>query len=221
VNGPQADAAAIVLASPARRTGFTLLEVMVAIVLTSIVVAVAYAMTQAGIDARTRLTTHLRAAQSTRAAREILRDAIRNARAAQSAGDPRGGVVLSNDTLSFVAAGGASPLDPDYDWRFSIAPGRGGLNVAATALGHAQPATVTFTIPDITRWSVWMLAPDGHTWRTDWTEPVLMPRAVVIGFWNGNHLSGLPLHIALWPGESPALADSLPALSAASPGDIR
>jgi prepilin-type N-terminal cleavage/methylation domain-containing protein len=202
--------------APRRRVGFTLLEVMVAIVLTSIVVAVAYAMAQAGVDARTRLTSHLRASQSARAAREILRDAIRNARAAQSAGDPRGGVFLSNDTLSFVAAGGASPLDPDYDWRFTIAPGRGGLNVAASALGHAQPATVTFRIPDVTRWSVWMLAPDGHTWRTDWNEPVLMPRAVVIGFWDGNRLSGLPLHIALWPGASPALADSLPGLSSAA-----
>jgi prepilin-type N-terminal cleavage/methylation domain-containing protein len=204
------------LVAPARRRAFTLLEVMVAIVLTSIVVAVAYAMAQAGVDARARLTSHLHATQSARAAREILRDALRNARAAQSAGDSRGGVFLSNDTLSFVAAGGAAPLDPDYDWRFTIAPGSGGLTVAAVALGHTQPATVTFKMPEVTRWTVWMLAPDGHTWRTDWTEPVLMPRAVVVGFWNGNHLSGLPLHIALWPGASPALADSLPGLSPAA-----
>jgi hypothetical protein len=189
---------------------------MVAIVLTSIVVAIAYAMAQAGVDARARLTSHLHATQSARAAREILRDALRNARAAQSAGDPRGGILLSNDTLSFVAAGGAAPLDPDYDWRFTIAPGSGGLTVAAVALGHTRPATVTFNVPEVTRWRVWMLAPDGHSWRTDWTEPVLMPRAVVVGFWNGNHLSGLPLHIALWPGASPTLADSLPGLSSAA-----
>ncbi len=204
-----------------RRGGFTLLEVMVAIVLTSIVVTVAYAMAQAGIDARARLTTHLRATQSARAAREILRDAIRNARAAQSAGDPRGGIILSNDTLSFVAAGGAAPLDADYDWHFTIAPTRNGLAVAATALGHSAPATVTFTVPDVTRWTVWLLAPDGHTWRTDWSEPVLMPRAVVIGFWNGNRPSGLPLHISLWPGASPVAADSLPALSAVPAGSPR
>jgi prepilin-type N-terminal cleavage/methylation domain-containing protein len=203
------------LSAPKRREGFTLLEVMVAIVLTSIVVAVAYAMAQAGIDARTRLTDHLRTTQSARAAREILRDALRNARAAQTAGDPRGGIVLSNDTLSFVAAGGAAPLDPDYDWRFTIAPGRNGLTVAATALGHAQPATVAFRIPEVTRWTVWLLAPDGHTWRTGWTEPVLMPRAVVVGLWNGNHLSGLPLHVSLWPGATPVTADSLPSLGAA------
>ena len=66
-----------------------------------------------------------------------------------------------------------------------------------------------------------MLAPDGHTWRTDWNEPVLMPRAVVIGFWNGNRLSGLPLHIALWPDAAPALtdsalADSLPGLASSA-----
>ena len=202
--------------APPRRVAFTLLEIMVAIVLTSIVVAVAYAMAQAGIDARARLTSHLHATQSARAAREILRDALRNARAAENAGDPRGGVLLSNDTLTFVAAGGAAPLDPDYDWRFTIAPGRGGLTVTAVALGHTHPAAVTFNVPEVTRWMVWMLAPDGRTWRTDWTEPVLMPRAVVIGFWNGNHLSGLPLHIALWPGASPAVADSLPGLFSAA-----
>lgn len=201
-----------------RRGGFTLLEVMVAIVLTSIVVAIAYAMAQAGIDARTRLTVRLRRVQSARAAREILRDALRNARAAQRAGDPRGGVVLSNDTLSFVAAGGATPLDPDYDWMFTIAPGRGGLHVTAVAVGHAPPAQVAFSVPEVTRWDVWMLAPDGRTWRTTWGEPTLMPRAVVIAFWNGDRLSGSPLHVVLWPGSAPAVADSLPGSRIAASG---
>jgi prepilin-type N-terminal cleavage/methylation domain-containing protein len=197
-----------------RRRGFTLLEVMVAIVLTGIVVVVAYAMAQAAADARARLTTQLRDVQSARAAREMLRDALRNARAPGHAGDPRGGILLSNGTLSFVAAGGATPLDPDYDWRFTIAPAPGGLTVTAVAMGHAEPAQVVFSVPDVTRWRVWLLASDGQTWRSDWSEPKLMPRAAVLAFWKGDRLLGLPLHIALWPGERPVGADSLPGLTA-------
>lgn len=191
------------------RSGFTLLEVMVAVVLTTIVVMAAYAMAQAGFDARARLTTHLRTVQSARAAREILRDALRNARAPDHPGDPTGGVTLSNGTLSFVSAGGATPLDPDYDWRFTIAPTRSGLAVSAVAIGHAQPARVSFVVPDVTRWDVRLLSPDGQTWRADWTDPTLMPRAIVIGFWNGDHLSGLPMHLVLWPSSTPAVPDSL------------
>jgi len=199
--------------------GFTLLEVMVAIVLTGIVVLLASSMAQAGIDARSRLTTYLGTVQSTRAAREILRDALRNMRA-PSPGDSSGGVVLSNGTLSFVAAGGATPLDPDYDWMFTISPGRDGLNVTAVALGRALPAQVSFSLPDVTRWDVRLLAPDGRTWLSEWREPKLIPRAVAIAFWNGNLPAGLPLYLALWQSATPVVPDSMPALGA-SPGTSR
>jgi prepilin-type N-terminal cleavage/methylation domain-containing protein len=198
------------------RGGFTLLEVMVAMALTGLVVVVAYAMAQAGLDARTRVTTRLRDVERTRAAREFLRDALRNARAPRAPGDPAGGVVLSNGTLSFVAAGGVAPLDPDYDWRLTMAPGRGGLNVSAVAVGHAVPAEVNFVLPDVTRWDVRMLAVDGQSWQAEWSDPKLMPRAVAIAFWNGGHLSGVPLHLALWPGGTPVVPDSLPGVTASA-----
>lgn len=203
--------------APARRSGFTLLEVMVALVLTSVVVLVAYTVMQATLDARTRLTAQLRDVQRSRAGREILREALRNARAPRAAGDPDGGVVLANGTLSFVAAGGAAPLDPDYDWRLTVAPGRGALNVVAVAMGHAAPAQVVFSVPDVTRWDVQLLSPDG-TWQSTWGDPKSMPRAVAIAFWNGNHLSGSPLHIALWPGSALAAPDSVPGPAAAAGG---
>jgi prepilin-type N-terminal cleavage/methylation domain-containing protein len=198
------------VATPARRSGFTLLEVIVALVLTSVIVLVAYTMMQVGLDARERLTVHLRDVQRTRAAREILREALRNARAPRTPGDPAGGVFLSNGTLSFVAAGGAAPLDPDYDWRLVIAAGRGALNVVATPIGHAPPTQVVFSIPNVSRWDVRLLSSDGRTWQSDWSDPKDMPRAAAIAFWNGNRLSGPPLHIALWPGSALAAPDSVP-----------
>ncbi len=178
------------------RQGFTLLEVMVALVLTAIVVSVAYAMSSAAIDARARLTSGLRTVQGSRAAREMLRDALRNARAPRPPSIP-GGVYLSHDTLSFIASSGVSPLDPDYDWQFTVAPGRGALGVTAIAIGHARPATVAFAVPEVTRWSVRLLAPDGQSWVNAWHDTTFMPAAALITFWNGDRLSGLPLHVAL------------------------
>jgi|GEM_PF-3435155 len=201
-----------------RRGAFTLLEVMVALVITGLVVLVAIATTQATLEARTRLATHLETVQRARAAREILRDALRNARARSRADDPDGGLVLDHGTLTFVAAGGAAPLDPDYDWRFTIAPSAAGLRVSAAAVGHTQPAVVSFLVPEVTRWQVWLLAPDGSEWRTSWSDPRWLPRAIVIGVWHGNEPIGLPMHIALWPGAAPPVRDSVPGSGAASPG---
>jgi prepilin-type N-terminal cleavage/methylation domain-containing protein len=188
------------------KTGFTLLEIMVALVLTSIVVMVGYAMAQASFDARTSLATHLRQVESARALRELLRDALRNARAPQRPGDP--GVVLSGNRLSFVAAGGAAPLDPDYDWQITIAPSGRGLQFVAIPLGHAPATQVAFTVPGVTRWSVQLLSPQGADWLSDWSEPKLMPRAVMISFWNGARPAIAPLHLVLWT--SALTRDSVP-----------
>jgi prepilin-type N-terminal cleavage/methylation domain-containing protein len=181
-----------------RVRGFTLLEIMVAIMLTSIVVMVAYAMAQATFDARARLGSRLHQIESARALRELLRDALRNARAPQRPGDP--GMSLSNGRLSFVAAGGAAPLDPDYDWLFTITPGPRGLDVVAAPIGHAPQMQVAFRVSDVTRWDVQMLAPQGSQWLTEWTEPKVMPRAVTIAFWNGSEPASAPLHLVLWTG---------------------
>jgi prepilin-type N-terminal cleavage/methylation domain-containing protein len=191
------------------RTGFTLLEIMVALVLTTIVVVVAYAMAQASFDARISLSTHLRQVESARALRELLRDALRNARAPQRPGDP--GVVLTGNRLSFVAAGGAAPLDPDYDWQISITPSSRGLQFVAVPLGHAPATQVAFIVPDVTRWDVRMLDPQGSAWLADWSEPKVMPRAVEISFWNGAHTAIAPLHLVLWTGSLAAAGrDSIP-----------
>src|SRR5271165_2322760 len=111
--------------TPGDGGGFTLLEVMVAIVLTSLVVLVAYAAAHVTFDARARLASHLREVQSSRSARELIGSALRDARTPQRPGDP--GFLLQRGELSFVAAGGAEPLDPDYDWLITIQPSAQGL----------------------------------------------------------------------------------------------
>jgi prepilin-type N-terminal cleavage/methylation domain-containing protein len=181
-----------------RRVGFTLIEIMVGLVITSIVVLLAYGIAQVGYDARARMIGHLRDVESARAIRTLLSDALRNVRTPDRPDDP--GFVLQNGSLSFVAAGGTPPLDPDYDWLIHVAPGPRGLEVAATPLGHATPARVTFRSSDITRWDVRVLDANGTQWIQDWSTQRITPRAVTITFWHNSVTAGLPLEVVLWSG---------------------
>ena len=182
----------------ARHRGFTLIEIMVGLVITSVVVLLAYGVAQVGYDARSRMVEHLRDAQSARAVRSLLGDALRNVRTPERPDDP--GFVLRDGQLSFVAAGGAPPLDPDYDWLIHVTPSARGLEVAATPLGHATAVRVTFRAPNITRWDVRVLDADGTQWLPGWSTQRIVPRAIAIAFWQNSVAAGLPLEVVLWPG---------------------
>src|SRR5438876_8765375 len=125
----------------ARAAAFSLLEVMVAIVLTGLVVLLAYGAAQVSYDAHARLSAELRALQEARALRELLQDALRSARAPQRPGDSL--FTLHSGRLSFVTAGGGPPLDPDYDWLLTIGPNADGLELSATPGGRVPAAVVT------------------------------------------------------------------------------
>ncbi|HZS62189.1 MAG TPA: prepilin-type N-terminal cleavage/methylation domain-containing protein [Gemmatimonadaceae bacterium] len=186
---------------PRRRsgfTGFTLIEIMVGLVITSLVALLAYGVAQVGYDARARVVGHLRDVQSARAFQTLLGDALRNVRTPDRTDEP--GFGLHNGTLSFVAAGGAPPLDPDYNWLIHIAPGPQGLELAATPLGRADAVRVTFRSPDITSWNVRVLDPNNAQWIQDWSTPRITPRAIAISFWHNSVTTGLPLEVVLWPG---------------------
>jgi len=181
---------------------------MLALVLTGLVVLVAYAAAQVSFEARARLTARLDEADRLRAISEFLRDALRNARVPEHPGDP--GFELTAGRLSFVASGGAAPLDPDYDWLISAAAGPHGLDVSAAPLGHAPAARVTFRAAGITRWRVQTLALDDSAWQDNWTAPTLLPRAVAVTFWRDATPVGQPLDVVLWSASTPATADTEP-----------
>src|SRR5436309_3480695 len=133
-----------------RASGFTLLEVMVAIVLTGLVVLLAYGAAQVSYDAHARLRADVDALQEAQALRELLQDVLRSARAPQRPGDPR--FTLHAGRLSFVTAGGGPPLDPDYDWLLTIEQGAHGLQPSATPVGRAPAAQVTLRAAGAPRW---------------------------------------------------------------------
>src|SRR2546422_2046546 len=111
---------------------------MLAIVLTSLIVLLAYGAAQVSYDAHARLTADLRALQQARALRELLQDALRSARAPQRPGDSP--FTLHEGRLSFVTAGGGPPLDPGYDWLLTLEAGEGGVRRPPPRGGGGAPA---------------------------------------------------------------------------------
>ena len=177
------------------RAGFTLFEVIVALMLTSLIAMLAYASAQVSFDARTLLVTDLRDLQGSRAARQILSDALRNAEPPQRPEDP--GFELRENRMTFVAAGGAPPLDPDYDWFIAIGPADDRVTFTAKPLGRAPAAEVSFALPGVTRWEV--LVPGQNEWVREWPNGTMMPRAVEMRLWNDSVLVGSPLRVNLVP----------------------
>lgn len=178
-----------------RASGFTLLEVMVALVLTGLVVLLAYGAAQVSYDAHARLSADLRAVQQAGALRELLQDALRSARAPQRPGDPL--FTLHAGRLSFLTAGGGPPLDPDYDWLVTIGPGSSGLELSAIPVGRAPAAVVTIRVPGVTRWDVRARAAGASQWVEEWPATTLMPRAVTITLWHDAEPLGLPVRVRL------------------------
>jgi len=181
-----------------RASGFTLLEVMVAIVLTSLAVLLAYGAARGSYDAHARLSADLRALQQARALRELLQDALRSARAPQRPGDPL--FTLHAGRLSFVTAGGGPPLDPDYDWLLTIEPGADGLDLSATPVGRAPATPVTIRVPGVTRWDVRVRAAGASQWLEEWPMTSVLPREVAITLWHDSTPVGLPLHLRVVAG---------------------
>jgi prepilin-type N-terminal cleavage/methylation domain-containing protein len=181
-----------------RRHGFTLLEVMLAIVLTSLIVLLAYGAAQVSYDAHARLGADLRGLQEVRALRELLRDALRGARAPQRPGDPL--FTLQAGRLSFVTAGGGPPLDPDFDWLVAIAPGAEGLELSATPVGRVPAIPVAIRVPAVTRWEVRARAAGATPWLSEWSKTSALPRVVAITLWHDATPVGPPLQVRLVTG---------------------
>jgi prepilin-type N-terminal cleavage/methylation domain-containing protein len=176
------------------RAGFTLLEVMVAVMLTSLIALMAYASAKVTADASAMLQSGLRVVRSERAARETLLDLLHNVRPQRQRGDTS--FALLGDTLKFTAAG-ATPLDPEHDWFVSIHPGESGLEIDARVLGRGPAMRSRLELSDIRRWEVRVLPPRATEWKSVWTPGAVLPSAVAITLWTGESRSDAPLTIRL------------------------
>ena len=178
----------------ARPSGFTLLEVMIALVLTGVVAMMAVAAAQVSAESAAVIRRELVRVGSDRAARQLLLDLLHNVRPPRARGDTS--FALAGDTLTFTAAG-APPLDPERDWLVSIRPGDTSLALVARSLGRGPAASSELRLSRITRWRVRVLPPAGREWRDRWAPAPVLPTAVAVTLWSGDEPLGPPLTIRM------------------------
>lgn len=176
------------------RAGFTLLEVMIALVLTGVVALMAFASAGVSAEASAMVQHRLAALRSERAARQWLLDLLHNVRPAREQGDTS--LALAGDSLTFTAAG-VTPLDPERDWLVTIRPGPHGLALAARALGRGPAARVALPLGHFAGWQVRVLPPRGREWQPSWAPAPVLPAAVAITIWNDERAPRPPLVVRL------------------------
>lgn len=167
------------------RRGFTLIELMIALVIGSVVVLLAYSTLRAGIDVESRVTDAREADETTTALRAMLSDALRHA----VTGDAREAAGLHTETngsgnttrLVFVSRGVTSPLGGSAAWLIGLTADTAGVKLDATALDSARtPLRLVARGP--TSFAVRFLAIDDSKWRTEWNDPTRLPVAVEVRF---------------------------------------
>ena len=175
------------------RRGFTLLELLVAIVLTGVVALLVYGAVRAASDTEARLVTSRRHWQSHRGMRTLLEDALRNARPPMRAGAPAFSLQVATssagvpqDRLTFVTRGGFPPLTADADWRVTIEPTPTGLSASAIPLGVRTPLRLAAVLPGVSGLEIRVLAPGTSEWNRQWAFPATFPRAVTLTFWTDS-----------------------------------
>jgi len=182
------------------RGGFTLLELVVALVLAGVVALLVYGAAAAGADTQARLRERGLAQQEARAFRATLEDALRNARPARIRGDTafnldvrRDAAGRPRDRIAFITAGAFPPLTADADWAVTVEPSPRGLLLEAVPLGVAAPVPVVLRLPGVTGLDVQVLAMSRlREWTKRWVFPSLVPPGVEFTFWTDSGPGGGP-----------------------------
>jgi prepilin-type N-terminal cleavage/methylation domain-containing protein len=188
-----------------RRSGFTLIEVLVSIVLTTVVSLVVYGAVQAARDTQTRITAERKALQSALAMRLLLGSALAGAQTTFLAADTvfvlenrRSARGIPQDRITFVAPGGLPPLTSGADWIVTIESTREGLRLTGKPMGVRAPVRLLALLPGITGLSTRVRHLDlGQKWSDEWPSPIVLPEAVELAYWTESGPVGVPLTVSL------------------------
>jgi prepilin-type N-terminal cleavage/methylation domain-containing protein len=167
------------------RRAFTLLEVMVAMTVSSVIVTLAYATLRAGTDAQTRVALARNADADLIGARGMLLDALRHMLAAD-ARDPRA-MRVERDTrgsltrLTFTSRGVTAPLGGTAPWRCTLAQTDAGVAIEGRAEDGSQ-VPLAVSMPSVRRMTVRFLARADGNWSDDPGDPTRLPVAIAIDF---------------------------------------
>jgi prepilin-type N-terminal cleavage/methylation domain-containing protein len=171
-----------------KRNAFTLVEVMVALVVTGLVVSIAYASVQAGLETSDRMAAARTGEERERVARALLSRAIRHAVPGAIGGQPV--FVLrdqpSGDELIFRTRGVSEPLGAAGVWEVALVQTQDGMRLTGIAVGDSS-VTFTTLLPRMRRIDVRVLGRDVRDgWFENWPFMDRSPVAVTIAFMDEN-----------------------------------
>lgn len=168
-----------------RQKGFTLLELMVAIVISGMIALLAYGAITAGLSTRDRIDAYRRNAQSRALARPLIVDALRHIADASSATQSvfqlqqtsAGGLAL----VVFFTRGVENPMGASGLWKMTLATSERGLRIDAVPLEDATQSPISTIIPGVhdVRLRVLPTRQD-QMWVTNWESPRQHPYAIKI-----------------------------------------
>ena len=178
------------------RRGFTLLEVIVALVIMGLVVSLAYASAQAGFDTERRLEHHRSAGEAEVTTRALLVDALRHTIPGVRGGPPVfelvRGAGVSGDSVVFLTRGIIPPLGTSATWKVTVAAGPHGLRLQAlpqdtrtdaASRSHDTAGTLSAELPDVASLDVRVLGRGSSAaWSEEWTDAGVAPQAVRLTF---------------------------------------
>lgn len=167
------------------RNGFTLLELMVAIVISGLIALLAYGAITAGLSTLERVEEHRRNAQSRALARPMITDALRHI---ADAGATTENVFQIQRTsaeglpsLVFLTRGVESPMGASSLWKMTLATSRRGLTIDAVALEDVKQSPISTVIPGVNEIRLRLLPTrNDQAWVTNWESPRQHPYAVKI-----------------------------------------
>jgi prepilin-type N-terminal cleavage/methylation domain-containing protein len=187
-----------------RRTGFTLLEVLLALMLTAVAVTIAATAVRAATTARERVLAHEQRDGQWLRLRAQLTDMLRHAPIAESVDEPLLRVThdtRDNASLTFLSTGVRPPFGTGPTWRVALTVVDSTLVLDATPIGASTTdATRLRTVLDgVTVMQVQLLERagglSGAQWRTTWPLERARPASVALSF----DASVAPLQVSLDP----------------------
>jgi hypothetical protein len=183
-----------------------LIEVLVALVVSGLVVSLAYAALQGGLEARERLDRHRNGVESLAGMRTVLGNALRHALSGARGGPDvfsladRSGPGGPADSLVFLTRGIVAPNGTSQAWRAIVTADSDGLRFFASPLdGSGQP--VVGVLPGVIALDVQVLARGSSTWTGDWPDRSIAPQAVALSLVQRG--GALPLVVRLEQERSP------------------
>ena len=162
------------------RRGFTLLEIMIALVISGSVISLAYATLGAGLDTERRVTDARDTEISLAISRAVLTDALRHAtlvdaHALRVESDVSGRVTR----FTFASRGVEAPLGGSALWLVDLALDSSGVVLRAQSVSNDRVA-LKMTAAKAHIFSVQFVAQAGAAWQAAWPDSTRLPFAVEV-----------------------------------------